>query len=188
MKNNYLVQAWLVLLLALSFGAALAGVQTTLNPRIQANKQADTMSQIPDLVPGAVKGEKVMIGEQVAYKATDASGKQVGWVLVASGQGFADVVELLIGLDMEVTRIMGLYVLDQKETPGLGNRIVDADWRDQFEEKAVLPPLAVVKREPEEPNQIEGVTGATISSDSVVRIVNSGISQFRKSLSKQGQS
>ena len=53
MKNSYIAQAWLVIVLSLCFGVALAAVQTTLSPKIDANKLRDTIGQIPNLVPGA---------------------------------------------------------------------------------------------------------------------------------------
>ena len=53
--GGYLRQAWLVLLLALLYGAALAGVQTTLGPKIAENKRDETYGVIPTLVPGAAK-------------------------------------------------------------------------------------------------------------------------------------
>ena len=53
MKNSYIGQAWLVLALALCFGAALAGVESALKGRITANKLAATVEQIPSLVQGS---------------------------------------------------------------------------------------------------------------------------------------
>ena len=52
-QGGYLRQAWLVIVLALVYGAALAGVQTTLGPRIAENKRNETYGVIPTLVPGA---------------------------------------------------------------------------------------------------------------------------------------
>jgi len=51
--RKYIRQAWLVLALALAFGGVLAGVQVTLGPKIEVNKQNETYRQIPALVPGA---------------------------------------------------------------------------------------------------------------------------------------
>ena len=62
MKDNYLVQAWLVVGLALCFGAALAGVDAALSEKIAANKLDETMRQIPALGPGSTGGEEVEIG------------------------------------------------------------------------------------------------------------------------------
>lgn len=186
MKNTYIGQAWLVILLSCSFGAALATVQSVLNPKIEANRLQDTIGQIPNLVPGAASGDAETIGEHVVYRARDEQGAQVGWVLPASGQGFADKISLLVGVDKEVTRITGLYILDQKETPGLGNRIVEDDWRRQFVDRPLAKMLTLVKAAASTEDEIQGVTGATISSESVVGIVNATVARFRTDLSGQG--
>ncbi|MFH0952843.1 MAG: FMN-binding protein [Verrucomicrobiota bacterium] len=184
MKNSYIAQAWLVIVLSLGFGAALAGVQATLKPKIELNKLNDTISQIPKLVPGATGGQAEKIGDQAAFRATDAEGRHVGWVIPARGQGFADVLELLIGLDKDVQQITGLYVLDQKETPGLGNKIVEDVWRAQFAGKKLATELVVTKAKPKQDQEVQAVTGATISSDSVVGIVNGAVAKFRAAMSK----
>lgn len=188
MKHNYLTTAWLVLLLALLFGASLAGVQTALKDRIDANKLAETYKQIPNLVPGGeADGALEAIGDMSAYRVKDETGQQIGWVVPSGGQGFADRIEVLLGLSRDAGEITGLYVLDQKETPGLGNKIVEDVWRKQFAGKAAQPALAVVKTAPGASNQIQAVTGATISSDSVAAIVNQTVSDFRKALQEGGE-
>ena len=54
-QNNNLVQAWLVLTLALLFGIALSGVQTVLGPRIEDNKIKETMERVPLVLLGGEK-------------------------------------------------------------------------------------------------------------------------------------
>lgn len=180
MKNNYILDAWLPIVLSLTFGAGLAGVQAALQPRILANRTGDTLSQIPALVPNAVRGEPVQ-GVRT-YKALDAVGATAGWVVPAGGQGFADRIELLIGFDAAGDRITGLYVLDQKETPGLGDNITRADWRGQFTGKPTDIQLVVRKTKPDAAHEIEGWTGATVSSESVTAIVNEAARVLRKNL------
>ena len=195
MKNNYLVQAWLVLMLAICFGAALAGMQVGLSERIDREKLNETYEQVHLLVPGADKDatrEFVTPAERLAYEANDAQGGRVGWVIKAAGQGFADKIELLIGLDAESNQITGLYVLDQKETPALGNKIIEPAWRAQFAGLWFSGPVRVVKvplprtdAEAEslrKKNQVAAVTGATVSSVSVANIVNRAVGQFRGKL------
>lgn len=187
MKNYYIVQAWLVIVLSLLFGAALAGVQATLKPRIDQNKLNDTLSQIPQLVSGATTGQPETIGGQTVYKALNEQGEQVGWVIPARGLGFADILDLLVGLNKDLSQITGLYVLEQKETPGLGARITESKWRDQFRGKGTSRDLAVTKMAPKADNEVQGVTGATISSVSVAGIVNGAVVRFRTALAGQGQ-
>lgn len=173
---------WLVLALALFFGGGLAGVHQLLAAKIAENVLHETLSQIPALVPGAETGEPLAINGRTVYRAL-AGGQTVGWVIAAGGQGFADRIDLLIGLDATGSTITGLYVLGQKETPGLGNKIIDEPWRDQFKGKSSERPLAVTKGNPSSTNEIRSVTGATISSESVCAIVNQTVSEMRGALS-----
>ncbi|MFH1185901.1 MAG: FMN-binding protein [Chloroflexota bacterium] len=182
MKGNYIGQAWLVLALALCFGAALAGVNTALKAKIDANKLADTVGQIPNLVPGAASGKADFVGGEYVYRAFGGDGEQVGWVLPALGQGFADRIELLVGLDKDAGKVTGLYILYNQETPGLGNKITEDTWRGQFGGKPAEPALAVTKGKAQKDNEVEAITGATISSESVVGIVNQGVAKFRGAL------
>ena len=190
-QGGYIGQAWLVILLALLYGGALAGVQTTLGPIIAENKRNETYSVIPKLIEGAVKDnteEVPVVGEdgkkQKVYKAIGKDGKLKGWVLAASGQGFADKIELLIGLSADLSTITGMDVLDQKETPGLGNFIDEEDFRDQFAGKPTTEPLLVVKTDPVGDNEILALSGATISSQSVADIVNRAIENLKGPISK----
>jgi len=183
-KKNYLSQAWLVLALALCFGSALAGVESALKARIEANKLAETLGEIPALVGGAESGRPAELAGRTVYRAM-AGGRQIGWVVPASGQGFADKIEVLIGLDVTAERLTGLYVLSQKETPGLGNRITEEAWLEQFANKPAAGALLVSKAQPLADNEILAVTGATISSQSVAKIVNQAVAEFRQALAEQ---
>lgn len=192
LKNSNLAQAWLVLLLATLFGTALAGIQAKLGPVIEANKVKETMVKIPVLVLGedlaaelaadnqtlTIKSRVVEIkknGTTKYYTVYDAwlpEGKMVGHVVKAAGQGYADKIELLVGLDAQGKRITGLFVLEQKETPGLGAKILEDAWRGQFKEKSTEKTLSVVKGGEVKEDEIDAISGATISSKSVTGIVN----------------
>lgn len=190
-QGGYIRQAWLVIVLALVYGAALAGVQTTLGPRIAENKKRETYDVVPLLVEGADRAatrERLVEGAQgkstVVYQAFSADGRPAGWVLPASGQGFADRIDLLIGLDVRLSAITGLYVLDQKETPGLGNLIAGATFRGRFRDKPTDRPLVIVTSDPTADNELQALTGATISSDSVATIVNDAIANYKNAILK----
>jgi len=180
-KNSYIGQAWLVILLSLVFGGGLAGIQVNLQDRIAANKLAETLDQIPRLVPGSTEGVADTVSGQTVYRALNAQGA-AGWVIPSSGQGFADRIEILLGVNAEATTITGVYVLDQKETPGLGNKIIEDEWRAQFAGKSTLNPLVAITSGKAAGNQIDALTGATISSESVCRIVNTTLQRLRPQL------
>lgn len=201
-KNNHLVQAWLVLILALWFGAALAGVQLSLGPTIEANKTNETLEKVPELVVGRAEAEKMMENNQSliitpqsmsiekqgkkyhysVYETRFPDGKQAGWVAKTTGQGYADKIELLIGFDSGAETITGLFVLDQKETPGLGNKIIKREWRDQFINKGTDRNIVAKKKDAEASNEIDAITGATVSSKAVCTIINKTVSDLRNQL------
>ncbi len=199
-RNSNLAQAWLVLVFATVFGTALAGIQIKLNPIIEANKINETMEKIPNLVldPSeavVLKDEDLIIQSRMievekngiskfypVYDVELKDGTLAGHVAKASGQGYADKIEVLLGLDAKGDTITGLFILDQKETPGLGNRILEKPWRNQFIDKSSSATLVVVKSGAEQGNEIDGISGATISSRSVTNIVNITISDIKPQL------
>jgi electron transport complex protein RnfG len=189
--GNYITQAWLVIVLALLYGGALAGVQIGLGPKILENQLAETQDQIPALVEGAAKGDPitVVVDETTdkkarVYKALDSDGNLKGWVIPANGQGFADQIKVLIGLNEDLTTITGLFVLEQKETPGLGDYITGEDFRNRFAGKSTYAPIEVVTGDPRD-QQIQALTGATVSSQSVADIVNKTIETLREPILQQ---
>lgn len=186
-RPNYLVQAWLVLLLSVLYGALLVTVQMGLSEKIKANQKQATYAQIPTLVEGAdaSKTKEIRIlgtnGKKIrVYQVFDASEKHIGWVFPGIGQGFADAISVIIGLDAQAETLTGLYVLDQKETPGLGNFITDEPFRSQFAGKSCLTPVSAIAGKPVNPQQVQAVTGATISSKAVCDIVNASVSCCRE--------
>jgi len=193
-KVNYLVQAWLVLMLAASFGAAMAGVHIALNDGIETNKRNETYDQIPKLIRGASK-DRVEVGtftvdidgaavERTFYKALAPDGKTtMGYMLRSSGMGYVDKIEVLVGVDARVKNITGIYVLAQIETPGLGSKIRTEEFMSQFEAKSTTKGIFAMKvPQPPESNDIEAITSATISSQSVCSIVNGSVREFREYL------
>jgi electron transport complex protein RnfG len=186
MRKQYITTAWLVLTLALCFGGALAYVEITLGPRIEENRRREMLDQVPRLVPGADSARMDpdltgLYGKPVA-RALDSQGETIGWAIVGEGAGYNGPVTVLIGLDEKLTVITGLYILEQKETPELGNKIVEPGFRDRFADQSALTPLTVVKKGPAGPGQIEAISGATISSNAVAAIVNKGVRRFRTAL------
>ena len=203
-QNSYILQAWLCISLALVFGVSLAAVQAALGPVISANKLNETKEKVPEILLGSEAAAKMAASSQ-AFKITPHSievekngikkfysvfearfddGRLAGWVTKVAGQGYADRIELLLGLDPAIKTITGIFILDQKETPGLGNKIIEPKWRNQFARKSTQRNLKVVKSGAAAVNEIDAVTGATISSNSVVSIVNKTIADLRQPLSE----
>jgi electron transport complex protein RnfG len=123
--------------------------------------------------PGGTKTE-AGVGGGTIYAALNDTGEVLGYAIPAEGPGFQDVIRLIYGFDPDRRRIVGMQVLESRETPGLGDRIYkDPDFAANFKDLAVEPAIRAVKKGTKSaPNEIDAITGATISSKSVVNILN----------------
>lgn len=105
----------------------------------------------------------------------------VGYAIPASGPGFQDIVSLIFGYDPVSGKLLGMKVLENKETPGLGDKIEkDARFVAQFD--GVRAPLTGVKKgsgDANDPTRVEMITGATISSRTVIRLINDKLKRLQ---------
>ncbi len=183
--RKFIEQSWLILTLGVVFAVLLAGAQTSLAPRIDANLTRALNEAIGQVVPGVAKTESLMVPgyDRAVYKCLGRDGQLVGWAIDASGAGFADKIRLVAGLSPDTTRITGLKVIENVETPGLGNKIADESWARQFRGLEADRRVAVQKRPPAaERNEVQAITGATISSRAVADIVSDALDRVRPGL------
>jgi len=128
-------------------------------------------------------------GEPLVHPAYDASGELIGLALEAQAMGYADTIRILYGYSIESEAIVGVKVLESKETPGLGDRIeTDAAFRENFRAldarlaeggKALAHPIRTVKHgEKANSWEIDGITGATISSQAVGRALDASAASW----------
>jgi electron transport complex protein RnfG len=115
---------------------------------------------------------------ETIYVGRDAEGRATGFAALAAEPGFQDVIALVYGFDPRSGRLLGMKVLESKETPGLGDKIEkDREFVAQFRGRE--PPLRAVKRATGAPGEIDAISGATISSRAVVRIINRSLGRVR---------
>ena len=199
MKKKYLIQAWLVLLLAVVFGVALAFVENVTRPKIKRNVQdliarrlvdmfgEGTTTAEPEIIEGTIAGR----GKKIPCYPAIREGRRVGWGILSTGQGY-DTLTLLVGVDAEVKTLKGYRVIKSMETAGLGDKIQKekTDFYKQFEGKdAAVPIEPIGPGKQAGPQQINTISGATISSKGVANIINDNLEAVREkliSLTKEG--
>ena len=94
-----------------------------------------------------------------------------GYVVIRTGAGLWGEITAAVGFDKNVESFTGLEILDQNETPGLGGRIGEAWFKDQFNGKR--PPLTTVPEgNPTDQNQFQAITGASYSTAAIQDIMN----------------
>ncbi len=175
-------------------GIILVGTFIYTKPMIQANKDAAIQRAIFKVLPecttystlkmedGALvlkvaddsKKEEADKEELLIYSGFNAAEELIGFAILGSEPGFQDVIGALFGYDAINKVIIGFEVLESKETPGLGDKIFkDADFQTNFKALAVTPEIIAVKPGTKQnANEVETITGATISSKAVVRLLN----------------
>jgi len=120
-------------------------------------------------------------GAETIYVGLNADGLTTGVAIKAAAAGFQDVITLLYGFDPTTGQLLGMKVLDSRETPGLGDKIEkDARFVAQF--KHAVPPLVATQRPTGALGEIDAISGATISSRAVVRIINRSLTELRAPL------
>lgn len=113
------------------------------------------------------------------FAGYDGSGSFLGVVIEASERGYADVISAMYAYDPDKRIITGFKVIDMKETPGLGNRIgSDPEFTANFKalDASEAHPITTVKHgAKKDPWEIDAISGATISSRAVGRMLEGSI-------------
>ena len=112
----------------------------------------------------------------VYYRIVDESGNPSGYVFLRSGPGLWGEITAAVGFDASLDRLTGVEFLKQSETPGLGARISEAWFREQFRGKRG-PFTTVPEGEPSEENEFDAITGATLTSNFVRQILNGAVAE-----------
>jgi len=125
------------------------------------------------------------------YVATKGEGGEViGYALPVSGVGFWSRIDAYLAVTPEFDKAIGIVIIRHQETPGLGGRITEPTWREQFEGlqigQAVDGKYVHVGGDPpgdDSPRRgrhVDAVTGATGTSMAVERFLNESIPAFRR--------
>ena len=165
-------------------------------PIIEENKRIAIEQAVSRVIPGVVSkkdfilgpdglfdaGGKDLKGEKV-YAAYDAKGELKGVALEAAATGYQDVIRILYGYNQDCQCVTGIKVLKMAETPGLGDKIAfDPDFLKNFEalearlneaKNALENTIVTVKHGTKrEQWEIDSISGATISSKAIGRMIN----------------
>ena len=178
-------------------------------PRIKQLKKEALENAITKVVPGISKSVNFKMnndasfeefvgeanGETLVYVGYDENNELKGIAIEAAGQGYADIIRILYGYDPEKKAVVGFYVLESKETPGLGDKIEkDENFLANFEaldvamnasNDGLMNEVITVKNGGKENAwEVEGITGATISSRAIGAIINASAAEMIPVLEK----
>lgn len=101
---------------------------------------------------------------------------------VFQGNGLWGPIAGVIAVDATATKIVGIDFVSQNETPGLGARIEERWFKEQFRGKSTEKGLIVTKTRTGAENEVDAITGATSTSKAVERIINDALKDLKKAL------
>jgi len=139
--------------------------------KIEYQKEQQIQSMLEEMFPSM---SEFTFEDDIYTICSD--GARVGYAFLAVGKGYGGDIDILIGLEDETT-IKGITIISQSETPGLGSRIAESSFASKF---AGLNIGDVALKQ--DGGEIDGITGATISSGAVVDAVRTIAMEKVKSL------
>lgn len=105
------------------------------------------------------------------------------YIFEFEGRGLWGMIEGVMALKPDLETIKSIRIISQEETPGLGGRISEESFLSQFEKKKVSPQLPLilkVREKAKKINEIDAITGATMTSSALIDMLNKSVLHFRR--------
>lgn len=184
MESNLKNMVIVLLVITLVAAAAVAGVFILTKEPIEAAKSQKTAAAIAEVLPafdnepGADVVAKEIGGQPVKIYRARKGEQIVGYAIETFANGFGGKISLLVGFTADGA-IQKISVLEQKETPGLGDKIEPSksDFSVQFEGKNPATWKVAVRKDG---GDVDAITASTISSRAYAQAVTAAYELFGK--------
>lgn len=160
-------------------------VQRELAKQAACKKVFPEAASFEEILTGDNSGSEVL--EAAGYSKTvveecmealDASGSRMGYVItVTSKEGYGDDINISVGIQKDGT-VNGIEILKISETAGLGMKAAKSEFKDQFSNKKVEK-FAYTKSGAASENEIDALSGATVTTNAVTNAVNAAICMYQ---------
>lgn len=192
MKNSFIYPIIFMLAVTAVFIAVLAGLNYVTADIIAFNQESQLRQKILyifDILPedGTEKDIERIFNDNVIEKEW---GELKGYALVQGGQEKAYAIPIngaglwgsiigYVGLNNNYTEIIGIEFVTQSETPGLGGRISEEAYKEQFRSIDISGKTEnFIISSPEPGSNVDAIAGATQTSTALVNIINEDIKLF----------
>ena len=183
MKSGYVYTLIFALVLSAVFGAMLAGANAWLRPAIEENELVAEKRSVLDAFGLPATGSDQEVGERFdnLVQAEEIAGlhgyvwqengQPAGYALPFAGAGLWGTIRGYLAVSADFSTVLGLTFIEQNETPGLGGRIDEPGFKEQFREFR-LDGQAGFAYGAAGGGQLDAITGATQTSNAVLQILN----------------
>jgi len=189
MKSGYIYTIVFMFIVSAVFTFFLAGANEFLLPKIQENErlaerksllyvfnidQNGTADEVFARFDANIK--PATSGGIDLYTQVDAAGNVLGYAVPFSGAGLWGTIRGYLGVSADLQSVLGIVFTSQNETPGLGGRIEEPAYREQYRNLAIVAgqPLAYGEAGG---GKLDAITGATQTSNAVLKILNTLLSE-----------
>jgi Na+-transporting NADH:ubiquinone oxidoreductase subunit C len=190
-----------IFFVALFFAGLTAGVNQALLRRINLNEQTRSTKYLLDVMEIEIPKDagpqeitrladkrirKAEVDGRTVFRAVDENGSPKGYAFRISGKGFWGMIYGLISFNPDLNTIKDIVFTSHNETPGLGARIEEPWFREQFRGLKLANKidedtyLEIVQGGAEKKNRIDSITGATMTSTALEKILNEDLARIEK--------
>ena len=177
------------ILTALGYDKAAVNVAETYSEKVQ-----DMLYKDGELIPyegkfNSTYGNLIKEGELHVFAAVTSAGAKA-YVIPVTGRGLWGGLWGYVAVDEQKKTVLGAYFYHESETAGLGARIGEREFQQQFEGRPIFDEngnvaLTVVKQGAGDNTlHVDGITGATLTSKGVGAMVTDGLSAYVEFLNK----
>jgi Na+-transporting NADH:ubiquinone oxidoreductase subunit C len=120
-------------------------------------------------------------GEVLYYEILSPSGELQSYVVPVLGAGLWGKIESVVGVEKDLKTLTGIEFIKQNETPGLGGRITESWFKEQFRGKR-WPLSTVPEGDPAGDQEFQAITGATNTTNGIRDILNNRLSRAEQAI------
>lgn len=184
MKEN--LKLGIILCLITSFSGGLLGVANEFTKEVIAQNAKLSPEDLKEILPEANKLKDFTFEKseesniQEVFQASKNK-EDKGHIIKVSPKGFNGPIDMVVAINKE-NEITGVKVLAQAETPGLGAKVSEKAFYEKFKGLAIDDDIKIVKNSASSKGEIQGITGATISSNALLSGVREAIDFYKENI------
>lgn len=192
-KKNLVYPVVFMLVLTAVLTAILAFINDATLSQVQFNEEIELKQKILyvfNLLPENASPEEIdtLFNENVTsedYEDTllyslSENGEVTAYAVPFSGPGLWGSINGYVGISSDLETILGVEFIKQEETPGLGGRIGEAEYKDQYRDLDIAGASAseLFINRPASGGNVDAIAGATQTSTFVTNMLNADLEEF----------
>jgi electron transport complex protein RnfG len=185
-QDNIFKMIFVLTIICLISAFALANIYNITKEPIAEQKRLEMVRAIKSVLPKSVINDpvkdKLVVNGKDIYIGKNDKGKNIGIAFkIFSKEGYSGMIEIMLGINCKDNSVNGIEILSMSETPGLGAKITEKWFKNQFKRKNLKNTNWKVKKDG---GDIDQISGATISPRAVTKAVFEGLKFYSKNRSK----